>query len=86
MSTDDRSAELADQYEVVYRATRDAIWHVVGTLALAFFYGLAGLLGLSLFVRALSGFVTGSAGVAVALVGVFGAAMLVVAGYRLYRL
>jgi hypothetical protein len=73
-------------YDLVYRATRDAIWDVVGTATLILFYLALAAIGLSVAVGGLGPFVRGSAAPAALVVGAVGLAVGLLAALRTYRL
>jgi hypothetical protein len=75
-----------DAYDLVYRATRDALWDVLGTATLILFYLALVAIGLSAAVGGIGPFVRGSAGAGAAVLGTVGAAVALVAGVRVYRL
>ncbi|SFF79438.1 hypothetical protein SAMN04488063_0313 [Halopelagius inordinatus] len=73
-------------YDVVYRATRDAIWDVVGTATLILFYlALAGI-ALSIAVAGISQFLSGSGSMTLGVVGVGALSVGLFAAYRIYAL
>ena len=75
-----------DAYDLVYRATRDALWDVFGTATLILFYlALAGL-GLSVVVGGIGPFVRGSGSFTALAVGLAGLVAGVFAAVRVYRL
>ena len=75
-----------DAYDLVYRATRDALWDVLGTATLILFYlALAGL-GLSVAVGGIGPFVRGSGSVTGLAVGVLALVAGVFAAVRVYQL
>ena len=76
----------ADAYDVVYRATRDAIWDVVGTATLILFYLALAAVGLSIAIGGIGPFVRGSGSVTALAVGVLALVAGVFAGVRVYRL
>lgn len=73
-------------YDVVYRATRDAVWDVVGTATLILFYLALAAVGLSLAYAGLVPALTGSASYAAAGVGLVALAVGAFAAYRVYAL
>jgi hypothetical protein len=73
-------------YDVVYRATRDAMWDVVGTATLILFYLALAAIGLSLAYAGLGPFLAGSASYAAAGVGLVALAVGLFAAYRVYAL
>lgn len=73
-------------YDVVYRATRDAIWDVVGTATLMLFYlALAGIT-LSIAFAGISQFLAGSASMTLGIVGAGALSVGLFAAYRIYAL
>ena len=76
----------ADAYDVVYRATRDAIWDVLGTATLILFYLALVAVGLSVAIGGIGPFVRGSGSVTALAVGVLALVAGVVAAVRVYRL
>jgi hypothetical protein len=75
-------AETDPTYDVVYRATRDAMWDVVGTATLILFYLALATVGFSAAASGLLG------GVGPATVGIDAVGLLVglFAAYRVYAL
>jgi hypothetical protein len=76
----------SDAYDLVYRATRDALWDVLGTATLILFYIALGGIGLSIAVGGIGPFLRGSATVSALAVGLAGLAVAVFAAVRVYRL
>ena len=82
-SDSDATASRDDPtYDVVYRATRDAMWDVVGTATLILFYLALTGIGLSVAWTGV-GFGVGPTAVAVGLVGL---AVCLFSAYRVYAL
>ena len=76
----------ADTYDLVYRATRDALWDVLGTATLILFYIAVAGIGLSVAVGGIGAFVRGSGSVTALAVGLAGLVAGVFAVVRVYRL
>ena len=76
----------ADAYDVVCRATRDAIRDVLGTATLILFYLALAAVGLSIAIGGIGPFVRGSGSVTALAVGVLALVAGVVAAVRVYRL
>ena len=75
-----------DSYDLVYRATRDALWDVLGTATLILFYlALVGV-GLSVAIGGIGPFVRGTTTVTGLVVGLVGLEVGGAAGVRVYRL
>jgi hypothetical protein len=78
--------EPSDYYELTYRATRAALWDVLGTATFALFLAVVGLLGFyALVVNALV-LADGGGNSGHVAVLILGALALAVAAGRLYRL
>ena len=75
-----------DTYDLVYHATRDALWDVLGTATLILFYVAVAGIGLSIAVGAVGPFVRGSGSVTALAVGVVALVAGVFAAVRVYRL
>ena len=75
-----------DTYDLVYRATRDALWDVLGTATLILFYIAVAGIGLSVAVGGIGAFVRGSGSVTALAVGLAGLVAGVFAVVRVYRL
>ena len=75
-----------DAYDLVYRATRDALWDVLGTATLILFYVAVAGIGLSIAVGGIGPFVRGSASFTALAIGLAGLAAGVFAAVRVYRL
>jgi hypothetical protein len=88
VETDEPSAEAIDDaaYDLVYRATRDAIWDVLGTATLILFHLVLAAISLSIAVGGIGPFLRGSASYAALGVGVAALAVGVFAAVRVYRL
>jgi hypothetical protein len=85
-SPPERPFDPVEHYEVTYRATRAALWDVLGTATLALFLVVAGLLGFYMLAGA-GVTLAGEDGTAAhAAVAGLGAVMLAAAAYRLYGL
>ena len=76
----------ADAYDLVYRATRDALWDVLGTATLILFYLALAAIGLSIAVGGIGPFLRGSGSVTALAVGGLALAVAVFAAVRVYRL
>ena len=76
----------ADAYDLVYRATRDALWDVLGTATLILFYLALAAIGLSIAVGGIGPFLRGSGSVTALAVGGLALVAAVFAAVRVYRL
>ena len=76
----------ADTYDLVYRATRDALWDVLGTATLILFYLALAAIGLSIAVGGIGPFLRGSGSVTALAVGGLALVAGVFAAVRVYRL
>ena len=75
-----------DAYDLVYRATRDVLWDVLGTATLILFYLALAAIGLSIAVGGIGPFLRGSGSVTALAVGGLALAVAVFAAVRVYRL
>jgi hypothetical protein len=75
-----------DAYDLVYHATRAALWDVLGTATLILFYLVVVGIALSVAVGGIGPFVGGSGSVTALAVGLVALAVALVAGVRVYRL
>jgi len=82
----DSDTPNSETYDLVYRATRDALWDVLGTATLIIFHLALVAIGISAAVGGIAPFVRGSAGNGAAILGVMGLAVALFAGVRVYRL
>ena len=73
-------------YDLVYRATRDALWDVLGTATLMLFYLALAAIGLSIAVGGIGPFLRGSGSVTALAVGVLALVVGAFAAVRVYRL
>ena len=76
----------SDAYDLVYRATRDALWDVLGTATLILFYLALAAVALSVAVGGIGPFVRGSGSMTALAVGAVAFVVGVVAAVRVYRL
>lgn len=76
----------ADTYDLVYQATRDALWDVLGTATLILFYLALSAIGLSIAVGGIGPFLRGSGSVTALAVGVLALVVGAVAAVRVYQL
>jgi hypothetical protein len=85
---DDVDERLAsdDAYDLVYRATRDALWDVLGTATLILFHFALAAIGLSIAVGGIGPFLRGEAAIPALVVGVVALAIGLFAAYRVYAL
>ncbi|WP_256288661.1 hypothetical protein [Halobellus inordinatus] len=85
-----RDAPLAPDsdatYELVYRATRDAIWDVLGTATLILFYLALAAISLSIAFAGLGPYLRGSASYTALAVGLVALGVGFFAVYRVFRL
>ena len=72
----------ANTYDLVYRATRDALWDVLGTATLILFYLALAAVGVSIAAGGIGPFLRGSGSVTALAVGVLA---LVAGGFALVR-
>ncbi|WP_435183855.1 hypothetical protein [Halobellus sp. EA9] len=75
-----------DAYALVYRATRDAVWDVVGTATLILFYLALAAIALSIAVGGIGPFLRGSASLTALAIGLVALGVGLVAAFRAYRL
>ncbi|WP_144904969.1 hypothetical protein [Halobellus captivus] len=75
-----------ERYDLLYRATREAIWDVVGTATLILFYVALSAISLSIALGGLGPFLRGSASYVALVIGVVALAVGVFALVRVYRL
>ncbi|SDX78522.1 hypothetical protein [Halobellus clavatus] len=73
-------------YDLVYRATRDALWDVLGTATLLLFYLLLAAIALSVAVGGLGPLLRGSASPSALGIGLLAAGVGLFALFRVYRL
>jgi hypothetical protein len=73
-------------YDLVYRATRDALWDVLGTATLILFYIALAAISLSIAVGGIDPFLRGSGSVTALAVGALALVVGAVAAVRVYRL
>ncbi|WP_311170396.1 hypothetical protein [Halobellus ordinarius] len=73
-------------YDLIYRATRDAIWDVVGTATLILFYLALSAIGLSIAVGGVGQSLRGPAPSGALVVGAAGLGIGLFAALRTYRL
>ena len=73
-------------YDIVYRATRDALWDVLGTATLILFYLAVAAIGVSIAVGGIGPFLRGSGSYTALAVGVLALAVGAVAAVRVYQL
>ena len=87
MPSDSLSPEERQQYDLVYHATKNAIWDVLGTAVYLLFLLFGGLLVLSVFVLPALSALSRTGGTPVVLgIGAVGLILLVAIGYRIVRL
>ncbi len=84
VTPDDR--QDADTYDLVYRATRDALWDVLGTATLILFYLALAAIGLSIAVGGIGPFLRGSTSYTAVAVGVLALVVGVASLLRVYQL
>jgi len=85
--SDSLSPEERQQYDLVYHATKNAIWDVLGTAVYLLFLLFGGFLVLSVFVLPALGAFSQTADSPVVLgIGAVGLILLVAIGYRIVRL
>ncbi|AHZ22644.1 hypothetical protein E6P09_04070 [Haloferax mediterranei ATCC 33500] len=76
-----------EQYEITYRAMKNALWHVLGTSVYLVFLIFAAAIGLLTFaLPALGSFAQGNSGLFVLGVGLLGVFIAGFAFYRIYQL
>ncbi|MFA1609568.1 hypothetical protein [Halobellus rubicundus] len=75
-----------DAYALVYRATRDAVWDVVGTATLILFYLALAAIALSIAVGGIGPFLRGSASLTALALGLVALGVGLFAAFRAYRL
>jgi len=73
-------------YDLVYRATRDALWDVLGTATLILFYLALAAIGLSIAVGGIAPFLRGSGSVTALAVGALAFVVGTVSLVRVYQL
>ncbi|RDZ54198.1 hypothetical protein C5C07_01300 [Haloferax sp. Atlit-4N] len=87
MPSDSLSPEERQQYDLVYHATKNAVWDVLGTAVYLLFLVFGGFLVLFGFVLPALGALSRTGGTPVVLgVGAVGLILLVAIGYRIVRL
>jgi len=85
--SDSLSPEERQQYDLVYHATKNAVWDVLGTAVYLLFLVFGGLVVLFGFVLPALGALSQTADSPVALgIGAVGLILLVAIGYRIVRL
>ena len=75
-----------DTYDLVYRATRDAIWDVLGTATLILFFLVLAAICLSIAIGGIGPFLRGRSAAPALVVGVVALAVGIFAAYRVYAL
>ncbi|MFC6826931.1 hypothetical protein [Halopelagius fulvigenes] len=86
-STSDADPSGADEtYDAVHRATRDAVWYVVGTATLMLFHLALAALCLSLAYAGIGPFLAGSAPATAAAFGGVALSVGLFSAYRVYTL
>jgi len=75
-----------ETYDLIYRATREAIWDVLGTATLILFYIVLVAITLSIAVGGIGPFLRGSASYTALGIGVVALVVGVFAAFRVYRL
>jgi len=75
-----------DTYDLVYRATRDAIWDVLGTATLILFFLVLAAICLSIAIGGIGPFLRGRSAAPALAVGVVALAVGIFAAYRVYAL
>lgn len=85
---DDPSAERIDDatYDLVYRATRDALWDVLGTATLILFHLALAAIAVSIAFGGIGPFVRGSASLTALAIGLVALGVGLFAAFRAYRL
>ncbi|MFB6250482.1 MAG: hypothetical protein ABEI27_02140 [Halobellus sp.] len=73
-------------YDLVYRATRDALWDVLGTATLLLFYLLLAAIAVSIVISGIGPFLRGSAPLSALGIGLLAVAVGLFALFRVYRL
>ncbi|ADE03818.1 hypothetical protein [Haloferax volcanii] len=87
MPSDSLSPEERQQYDLVYHATKNAIWDVLGTAVYVLFLVFGGFLVLFVFVLPALSALSQTGGTPVVLgVGAVGLILFVAIGYRIVRL
>ena len=76
----------ADTYDIVYRATRDALWDVLGTATLLLFHLALAAIALSMAAGGIGPFLRGSGSVTALVVGVLALVVGAFAAVRAYQL
>ncbi|MGQ4556406.1 hypothetical protein [Halobellus sp. GM3] len=87
VDADDPPGDVGDAtYDLIYRATREAIWDVLGTATLILFYLALTAICLSVAVGGIGPFLRGSASYVALAVGLIALVAGVFALFRVYRL